>query len=92
MPFVRVRLKSLIRKPYDFEPQSLGEHIRRRRLMLSLTQEETAEGLGVNTWTVLNWETGQGQDAWKCRSGAIGECRDREGMGFLTGRGVATQD
>ncbi len=27
--------------------------------MLSLTQEETAERLGVNAWTVLNWETGQ---------------------------------
>ena len=37
----------------------MGDHIRRRRLMLSLTQEETAERLGVNAWTVLNWETGQ---------------------------------
>jgi len=58
LPFVRVRLKSLIRRPYDFEPKTLGDHIRRRRLVLSITQEETAHRLGVNTWTVLNWETG----------------------------------
>ena len=63
MPFVRVRLKSLIRKPYDFEPKTLGDHTRRRRLMISLTQEETAERLGVNAWTVLNWETGQTKPA-----------------------------
>ena len=27
--------------------------------MLSITQEEAAEQLGVNAWTVHNWETGQ---------------------------------
>jgi DNA-binding transcriptional regulator YiaG len=58
LPFVRIRLKSLIRQAHDFEPQTLGDHIRRRRLVLSLTQEETAEQLGVNAWTVHNWETG----------------------------------
>jgi transcriptional regulator with XRE-family HTH domain len=31
--------------------------LRRRRLVLSITQEETAERLGVNVWTVHNWET-----------------------------------
>jgi transcriptional regulator with XRE-family HTH domain len=59
LPFVRVRLKSLIRKLYDFEPKTLGDHIRRCRLILSITQEETALRLGVNAWTVLNWETGE---------------------------------
>ncbi len=57
MPFVRVRLKLLIRKLYDFEPKTLGEHIRRRRLVLSITQDEAALRLGVNVWTVHNWET-----------------------------------
>ena len=57
MPFVPVRLKSLIRKLYDFEPKTLGEHIRRRRLVLSITQDEAALRLGVNVWTVHNWET-----------------------------------
>lgn len=59
MPFVRVRLKSLIWKPYDFEPKTVGDHIRRRRLMLAITQEEAATRLGVNAWTVHNSETGQ---------------------------------
>lgn len=57
MPFVRVWLKSLIRQSYDFEPQGLSDHIRRRRLVLSITQEEAAVQLGVNAWTVHNWET-----------------------------------
>lgn len=51
-------LKSLIQQPYDFEPATIGEHIRKRRLVLSLTQEELATQLGVNPWTVGNWETG----------------------------------
>ena len=59
LPFVRVRLKSLIWKPYDFEPKTVGDHIRRRRLMLAITQEEAATRLGVNAWTVHNSETGQ---------------------------------
>jgi transcriptional regulator with XRE-family HTH domain len=50
---------SRVQKAWDFEPQSLGEHIRRRRLMLLITQEEAAFLLGVNAWTVHNWETGQ---------------------------------
>ncbi|NOT87459.1 MAG: helix-turn-helix transcriptional regulator [Lysobacter sp.] len=56
MPFVRIRRKSLIQKERGFEPKTLGEHIRRRRLVLSITQEEAARQLGVNAWTVLNWE------------------------------------
>ena len=63
MPFVRVRLKSLIRRHCDFEPRTLGDHIRRRRLVLSITQEEAALRLGVNPWTVLNWETGETKPA-----------------------------
>lgn len=59
MPYVRIRLKSLIRRGYDFEPKTLGDHIRRRRLMLAITQEEAAAQLGVKAWTVHNWETGQ---------------------------------
>jgi len=59
LPYVQIRRKSLIQKAWDFEPQTLGEHIRRRRLMLAITQEEAAALLGVNAWTVHNWETGQ---------------------------------
>lgn len=59
MPYVQIRRKSLIQKAWDFEPQSLGEHVRRRQLMLSITQEGAAALLGVNSWTVHNWEAGQ---------------------------------
>lgn len=65
MPYVRICRKSLIRQACDFEPQTLGEHIRRRRLVLSITQEEAAARLGVNAWTVHNWETGQTKPAIK---------------------------
>ena len=59
MPYVQIRRKSLIQKAWGFEPKTLGDHILRRRIMLAITQEEAAERLGVNTWTVHNWETGQ---------------------------------
>ncbi|MEW6312975.1 MAG: helix-turn-helix domain-containing protein [Pseudomonadota bacterium] len=52
-------LKSLRKKPYDFEPKNLGEHIRKRRLELGLTQKQVGDRLGVNPWTVLNWEKGK---------------------------------
>jgi transcriptional regulator with XRE-family HTH domain len=34
----------------------LEERVRKRRLELELTQTQAAERLGVNPWTVLNWE------------------------------------
>ena len=56
LPFTRISLKALISKPYDFTPISLGDHIRKRRLKLGLCQRELAQRLGVNPWTILNWE------------------------------------
>lgn len=53
-----ITLKALKPKETDFEPRTLGEHIRKRRLELKLTQKQAAERLGVNPWTVLNWEKG----------------------------------
>ena len=34
----------------------MGEHLKKRRLELKLTQKEAAVELGVNSWTILNWE------------------------------------
>lgn len=51
---VPITLKALKPKETDFEPQTLGEHVRRRRLELGLTQRQAAERLGVSPWTVLN--------------------------------------
>lgn len=59
MPFTRVSLKSLIPRPYDFLPISVGDHVRKRRLELGLLQKEAALQLEVNPWTVLNWEKGR---------------------------------
>jgi transcriptional regulator with XRE-family HTH domain len=36
----------------------LGQHVRKRRLELRLPQKQIAHRLGVNPWTVLNWEKG----------------------------------
>lgn len=58
MPFARVSLKSLISRPYDLVPISVGDHIRKKRLELGLLQKEAALQLEVNPWTVLNWEKG----------------------------------
>lgn len=56
MPFLPVALKAL--KPQDNapEPKTIGDHIRRHRLVLRLTQKQLATRLGVNPWTILNWE------------------------------------
>ena len=56
MQFAPITLKALKPKETDFEPQTLGEHVRKRRLELALTQKQAAERLGVNPWTILNWE------------------------------------
>ena len=60
LPLVRIRLTKCPRpKAYCENPQTLGEHVRKRRLELGLTQKQAAKSLGVNPWTELNWETGQ---------------------------------
>lgn len=59
MPFAYVSLKTLIPREYDFEPVSIGDHIRKKRLQLGLFQREVAKQLEVNPWTVLNWEKGK---------------------------------
>jgi transcriptional regulator with XRE-family HTH domain len=40
-------------------PISVGDHIRKKRLQLGLFQREAAGRLGVNDWTILNWEKGR---------------------------------
>jgi len=59
LPFARITLKALIEKEAEKPPQSLGEHIRGRRRELGISQRHAAKDLGVNDWTVLNWEKGR---------------------------------
>jgi DNA-binding XRE family transcriptional regulator len=56
LQFAPIRLKTLKPKETDFERHTLGEHLRKRRLELKLTRKEVADLLGVNAWTILNWE------------------------------------
>ena len=58
MQFAPLSFKSLIRKPFDFEPKTVGEHIKKKRLMEGLFQEQLAVRLGVDEKTVTNWEKG----------------------------------
>jgi transcriptional regulator with XRE-family HTH domain len=44
------------RAGYPIEINTLGEHLRRRRLDLDLTQRETAATLAVDVQTLRNWE------------------------------------
>jgi transcriptional regulator with XRE-family HTH domain len=59
LPCLPVALKALKPKESDFEPRSLGEHVRKRRGELRSSQKAMAERLGVSWSTVLNWETGR---------------------------------
>jgi DNA-binding XRE family transcriptional regulator len=59
LPCARLILKGMKPKEVALEPQSLGEHIKRRRLELGLSQPQAAEALSVDPITVLNWEKGK---------------------------------
>ena len=63
MPYLRITLKCLKRKTFDLEPRSLGDHIRKRRLELGLTQRQAGERLEISEWTVANWEKGHTKPA-----------------------------
>ena len=56
MHHIPLRFKTLKPKDYVENPQTIGEHIRKRRVQLGLTQSQSAEHLGVDPFTVLNWE------------------------------------
>ncbi len=58
-PFqAKVTLRVKKSSPYPESPQTIAEHIRKARGLLKLTQREAAELLGVDPFTVLNWEKG----------------------------------
>ena len=57
------RFKSLRNKIYDFEPTTIGEHVKKKRLQLGLTQGQVAKRLGICSASVTNWENGDNQPA-----------------------------
>jgi transcriptional regulator with XRE-family HTH domain len=42
---------------YSKQLNTLGDHIRKRRLDLGLFQRQVAEQIGVTEWTIFNWES-----------------------------------
>jgi len=61
VPFCRqtpLTLKALRQKDYPDKPQTLGEHLKKRRRELGLLQWEAAKRIGVSTGTLVNWEQG----------------------------------
>jgi DNA-binding transcriptional regulator YiaG len=53
----------VVRKPqskkYSLIPTTLGEHIRKRRIELTLLQRDVADVTGVTEESVANWESGR---------------------------------
>ena len=58
LPFCHLELRAARRKParYPNEINSLGDHIRARRLDLKLLQTQVADQIGVHELTITGWE------------------------------------
>jgi transcriptional regulator with XRE-family HTH domain len=56
LPFCKISLKVAKPTPYPQEPQTLGDHFKKRRYDLSLFQKEVALRLSVNVYTIRKWE------------------------------------
>ncbi len=54
-----MRTKKPVSKAYPASLKTIGDHIRKRRLDLKLTQKQVAEKLGVDEASVWNWEMGK---------------------------------
>ncbi len=57
------RMDSRRRPPDDLN--TLGDHLRRRRLILRLLQRQVAEQIGVTKATVHNWETNRSNPGFR---------------------------
>ncbi|MFN0006384.1 MAG: helix-turn-helix domain-containing protein [Planctomycetota bacterium] len=61
LPFCQFRIQAIRAPPagYPKALRTLGDRLRARRMDLGLTQRALASTLGVNPWTLLNWELGR---------------------------------
>ncbi|WP_367305146.1 helix-turn-helix domain-containing protein [Sphingomonas tagetis] len=59
LPWTKVRLTAPKLLPYEAEPATLGEHLKKRRLTSGLLQRKVAKLLGVSHTSVLDWEAGK---------------------------------
>lgn len=62
MRIVRI---ALIPKDYEQQPQTVGEHLKKRRKELGLLQRQVAKVFGVNRFTIMKWEDGRSNPALK---------------------------
>jgi transcriptional regulator with XRE-family HTH domain len=60
LPFCNLKLKSPkpLTRAYPTELRSIGDHVRKRRLDLGLSQRQVALRIGIDKTSVFNWETG----------------------------------
>ncbi len=60
LPFSRIEktVPKPIGKGYTENPQTIGNHIRNKRLLLKLEQKDVAAQIGVIEQVICNWETG----------------------------------
>jgi DNA-binding XRE family transcriptional regulator len=56
LPGLPLTLKSLKNNACAADPQKVGEHIKRKRQLDHLTQKQAGLIIGVDAYTVLNWE------------------------------------
>jgi DNA-binding XRE family transcriptional regulator len=49
----------------------LGEHLKKQRMDLGITQKEAARRIGADQWTVINWEKGRTQPAVRFVPGVV---------------------
>ncbi len=50
------------KKPdYPYHPVSVGDHIKKRRMDLSILQKDVADQFGISLCTISNWENNEGE-------------------------------
>ena len=59
LPFCKISLKTANFKPYPTNPQTIGDHLKKRRYELGLYQKDVAALLQVNQSTLIGWEKGR---------------------------------
>jgi transcriptional regulator with XRE-family HTH domain len=69
LPFRAVTCKSVMAQVFGSEPETLGEHIRKKRLQLALSRNDAGRLLGVTAITIRSWECGHTQPTLQCSAG-----------------------
>lgn len=87
LPFCHLRLNSKKSSTYPRleECDTLGDHLKRRRLELGLLQRQVAPKLGINRFTLANWEKNRREPGirhYPAIMDFLGYCPSRAGTTF----------